>query len=386
MRKLFSFIVLAILVLASVWTTEATQEEKRDKKKLEEEAEKPKGRTALRVAVELVRVDVTVEDKKGNLIRGLKKGNFEIYEGKVAQEITNFKPIEAPLTAVMVTEYSKVLPWQWLYEAWLASHVFVEQMRRDDWLAIIAYDLRPEILVDFTQNKMEAFNALRRLSYPGYTESNLYDTIIDVLDRVEEIEQKTAVILISSGLDTFSKHNMGETLNAAKKTNAVIYSVSLGGNFRARYDTYLDTFTRMDLQQADAVLKAFAKYTGGQAYFPRFTQSYRGIFDTISKLLRNQYSLGYVSTNTARDGKYRKIKVKAVADIDGDGKPDKLKVRHREGYLVPKGTGKGDRLAPSCHHLSYGATRPRITASPMSMGRCSTIFRSKPSSPTILLG
>jgi hypothetical protein len=93
----------------------------------------------------------------------------------------------------------------------------------------------------------------------------------------------------------------------------------------------------MDLYQADAVLKAFAKYTGGVAFFPRFVQAHQGIFQTISLLLRNQYSLGYVSTNTKKDGKLRKIKVEVLADVDGDGKPDKkLKVQHREGYVVEK--------------------------------------------------
>jgi len=303
-------------------------------KQIEEEESRPEGRAALSIAVQQVRVDVTVRNDDGNLIGGLRKEHFEVYEDKVRQEITFFEPIEAPMTAVMITEYSRNLPWEMLYEAILASYTFVDQMRKGDWVAVIAYDLRPEILVDFTQNKGEVYQALRRLTYPGYSESNFYDTLFDTLDRVQELDQRTAVICLTSGLDTFSKKNLNETLDKVKKSNTVIYSVSLGGNLRARAESYMPSLTRLDFLQADAALKAFAKFTGGEAFFPRFISQFNDIFQTISVLLRHQYSLGYVSSNTKKDGKYRKIKVEVKADADGDGKNDKFKVRHREGYLA----------------------------------------------------
>ncbi len=281
-----------------------------------------------------MRVDVTVHDKKKNLIQGLQKHHFKIYEDKVEQELTNFLPIEAPITVVMVIEYSKAIPWQYINEAWLASKTFVQQIRDDDWVAVVAYDIRPEILVDFTQSKDQVQRGLGKLGYPTFRESNLYDTIYDVLDRVQEVEQRVAVILISSGLDTFSKKNLNETLDRVKQSNVVIYSISLGGNLRARREVYLPGTVRLDLYQGDATLRWFAKYTGGEAFFPRFVQQYRGVFQTISDSLRNQYSISYVSSNPKKDGKYRKIKVEASADVDRDGKPEKLKVRHREGYLA----------------------------------------------------
>ena len=306
-------------------------------REIEEEQDKPEGLAAVRVAVNQIKVDVTVQDKDGNLIGGLNKNNFKIYEDKVEQAVTYFSPVEAPMTAILITEFSSVIPWEWLYEAWNASYLFADQMRPEDWVAVVAYDIRPEILVDFTQNKAQVFNALRRLNSPAFRESNLYDAVYDVLDRIEELESKVAVVLISSGLDTFSKKNLDETLDKVRKSNAVIYPISLGGNTRVRYDQNYSTSTRMDLYQADAVLKAFAKYTGGVAFFPRFAQAHQGIFQTVSLLLRNQYSLGYVSTNTKKDGKLRKIKVEVMADIDGDGEPDKkVKVQHREGYVVEK--------------------------------------------------
>jgi len=334
LKKLLCAFVLVVFALIWGLSPGAVQAQ-RQGKPIEEQEEKPQGRTSLSIAVEQVQVDITVQDKKGNLIQGLRKEHFKIYEEKVEQTVTFFIPIEAPITAILVTEYSSVIPWEWLYEARLGSHLFADQMRPEDWIAVVAYDIRPEILVDFTQNKAEVYNALRKLNYPAFRESNLYDAVYDVLDRVADLEGKVAMVLVSSGLDTFSKKNLDQIMDKVKEANVVIYPISLGGNARIRND--YGTSTRMNLYQAEAVLKYFAKYTGGVAYFPRFVQEYKGIFQTISALLRNQYSLGYVSTNTKKDGKFRKIKVEVVADIDGDGKPDKLKVHHRQGYLVEKG-------------------------------------------------
>jgi VWFA-related protein len=336
MRYIKLLPVLLIALCGLFFTPVQASQQQEQPQQIEEEDSQTAGRAAIRMAVNQIRVDVTVTDNKGNLITGLKQEHFSVYEDKVKQEITFFEPIEAPMTAVLIVEYSKVLPWEWLYEAILASYSFVQQIRRGDWIAVIAYDIRPEILVDFTQNPNEVQAALRRLNYPAYRESNLYDTIYDTLDRVQELDQRTAIVLLTTGLDTFSKKNLGETLDRVKRANTVIYTVSLGGNLRARAEHRMSSLTRLDFYQADATLKAFAKYTGGETFFPRFLSEYSGIFETISLLLRNQYSLGYVSSNTKKDGKYRKIKVEVNLDLDGDGKKDKFKVRHREGYLTEK--------------------------------------------------
>jgi Ca-activated chloride channel homolog len=304
-----------------------------DPRQIEEERSRPEGQAALQIKVNQVRVDVTVRNRDGNLITGLTQENFKVYEDNVQQEITYFEPVEAPMTVVLITEYNSTLPWEWLYEALIASYTFVDRMRQGDWVAVVAYDMRPEILVDFTQNKHEVYQALRRLNFPAFRESNLFDTLKDTLTRVEEIDSKVAIVLLATGRDTFSKINLGEALDVVRKSDVVIYPVSLGGNLRARADHRMGTMTRMDFHQADNVLRTIAKYTGGEAFFPRFETQFPGIFETISHLLRNQYALGYVSTNPARDGKYRKLKVEVTADISGDGKPDRLKVNHREGYL-----------------------------------------------------
>ena len=281
-----------------------------------------------------------MQDKKGNLIQGLKRKHFKVFEDKVEQEITNFAPVEAPMTAVLVVEFSKYINvvlgyyygWEIIYEAWLASQTFVRGIREGDWIAVVAYDMRPEILVDFTQNPGDVYTALRRLNVPAFSESNLYDTVIDTLDRLEEVQGKVSIVLVTTGLDSFSKANLGKLLKRVKNTNVTIYAIGLGGNFLARHDHNLPATTRMDFLQAEATLKNIAKSTGGQAYFPRFTAAFSGIFQNISALVRSQYSLSYVSTNPKQDKKFRKLRIKIEVDVNGDGKPDKLKVSHKQGY------------------------------------------------------
>ncbi len=333
MNKFVFHTLLLALILILISTVGLAQG--RGGQPLEEEKDTPEGQATLRVEVAQVQVDITVRDKKGNLIQGLSKKHFQIYEDKVEQTITNFSPVEGPLTAVLVVEYRRAPYWQWevVWEALQASYIFARGMRSGDWMAVVAYDLRPEILVDFTQNPAEVYNGLKRLNYPAYREATLYDTVIDTLDRLEEVEGKVTMIVVSTGMDTISKANLGKLLRRLKRTNVVIYPVHLGGNLLARAEHYMDGPLRMDFTQAKAVLREMAKSTGGEAYYPRFLQSFPGVFQNIGALARSQYTLSYVSTNKSKKEKFRKLRVQVTVDINGDGKKDKLKVRHKAGYF-----------------------------------------------------
>ncbi len=289
---------------------------------------KPPGQKGISVSVDLVNLQALVTDKKGNIITGLKAGNFTIYEDNVKQEITNFAPVDAGITAVLVVDFSKVVDW-FIMDVWNAIYTFADSLRRGDWVAVIGYDIRPTILTDFTQNRNQLMEALSRFTTPAFSESNLSDAVIFTLDRVEETEGKVAVILVSTGLDTFSQHTYDDALKKCKASNASIYAISVGQSVRIRYG--LDN---IDWFMADNRLRSFAELTGGDSYFPRFPTELPAIFKNISNSLRNEYSIGYLSSNTKRDGKFRKIRVEAKADINRDGKLVDLKVQTRQGYLA----------------------------------------------------
>jgi VWFA-related protein len=301
-----------------------------------DDEDRPQGQTSIAVAVDLVSLQVLVTDTKGSVITGLKPENFTIYEDNVKQEIANFSPIDAGITVVMVVEYSRLIS-PFIDDVWSSMYYFANSLRKGDWVAVIGYDLHSTILCDFTQDRDKLYATLKRFTYPAYYESNLSDALIDALDRTQEIEGKVAVLLISTGLDTFSKHTYQDALNKCKEGNASVYAIGVGQNLRIRADAVgaISNETNMDFLMGDNRLKSFAEYSGGAAYFPRFETELPQIFSNISQLLRSQYSMAYASSNTVKDGKFRKIRVEVNAGLtDAKGKPVKLKVVTRKGYIA----------------------------------------------------
>ena len=304
----------------------------------DEDKEILKSKSSISIAVDLVTLQVLVTDTQGNVYTGFKPENFTIYEDNVKQEIQNFAPIESSITAVMLVEYSNNVSY-FLSDVWNAMNEFANSLRKDDWVAVVGYDLRPTILCDFTKDRQELYSTMRRFQYPATDYSNLSDAIIDTIDRTQEIEGKVAIVLLSTGLDTFSRHTYDEAIEKCKQANASIYAISLGQYFRLRLESrdLLSNEARINLLMADNRLRSFAETTGGVAYYPRFQSELFDIFKNVSRMLRSQYSIAYASTNTVRDGKFRKIRVDINASLtDPKGKPIKLKVITRKGYKAPE--------------------------------------------------
>ena len=294
--------------------------------------------TAISVNVDMVSMQVLVTDDNGNTLTGLRPENFTIYEDGVKQEITHFSPVDANITVVMLVEFSKRNE-PFLDDVYYAMYGFVNTLRPGDWTAVVGYDMRTTIFSDFTQNRQEVYKALRQFAIPSWNESNISDAIIEMIDRTQEIEGKTAILLISSGLDTFSRHTYQQALNACKDATASIYAIGVGRFLREYYDARgrISQSTNIDFLMGDNRLKSFAEYTGGAAYFPRYSTELPAIFNNISTSLRSQYSVGYVSTNTKKDGKFRNVKVEVKTDLtDKKGKPIKTKVVTRKGYTAKK--------------------------------------------------
>lgn len=306
--------------------------------------------------VELVNVDLTVTTKDGGVVNeGLSVDDFEVYEDKVKQEITNFYPREEPITTVLLIDYSKQSVFLSAYsqeEVWYGPIEFVKSLQDEDWAAILMYDLKvynekfhqeAGVFQDFTQNKQKLEKTLMNIfrAPPAWRESCLVDAIKTVLDMIadnrEDLNKKISIVLISTGLDTFSKNLYDKILKEAQNSGVVIYAIGIGGQLRAIYEDRMSTDDRMEFLVSDSRLKSFAELTGGKVFLPKFMGELPSIFEEISIRLRNQYSLGYISSNTARDGKFRKIEIKVTKTApDKKGKPQKLSVNHRKGYYAPK--------------------------------------------------
>jgi VWFA-related protein len=297
---------------------------------------------SLRVSAQLVTVDVGVLTKQGMFVPGLRKENFRVLEDNVPQTITSFNQTEAPITAVILAEFANNdFFYAFAYDSLVASYTFTQTLKKDDWIALITYDLKERILQDFTQDK-RAIQASMRMMQPGMAmsqETNLFDALYDTIDRLETVEGRKYIILVSSGRDTFSKKTLDQVLKKVQGSKDIaIYTISTGQALRNWAESrgamrYLCPITDFSCSttyaQADNQLKTFSKMTGGKYYAPLFQASFRDAFVDVAQTIRNQYSLAYHPTNPAQDGTFRKIKVELVAP---NGQP--LQMRDEKGHDV----------------------------------------------------
>jgi Ca-activated chloride channel homolog len=317
-------------------------------KKAAEEAEEGVGPT-FRTDALTVTVDVAVLDNRGRFIPGVPAGNFRILEDGVPQKVNGYATGESPMTIAMVIEFSGLFQqyWSWGWQETLqACYGFLETLKPEDTVAVVAFDLRPEILSDFSTDRRETYEALARLRIPAFSESNLYDALTDVADRMSGIEGRKAIFYIGSGMDTFSKITFDQTRRKLQTASVPIYSLGTLQSLREWYDSRgaLGPIARLDFLQADNQLRVFSRETGGQAWFPRFFGEYPGIFRQLAEALRNTYTLSYSPTNVARDGKFRKIKVDLVNPqnneplriTDERGRALKYQIIAKNGYTAPR--------------------------------------------------
>jgi VWFA-related protein len=304
---------------------------------------------SIKVNSPLVNVDVLVTTKSGEFVPGLRKENFRLFEDGAAQSINTFGVSKAPITAVLLVEFAST-NYAFMIQALQASYAFANTLQKDDWIAVAYYDMQPHILVDFTQDKRAVYGALNELRIPGFSETNLFDALYDTLDRLDRIEGKKYVILVTTGVDTFSKLTLDKITKKIKDTKDVtIFPVSVGWIIREMYEARGRSaphgmgipVSNMDYLQADNEMRTFAAMTGGRAYFPRFEGEMPELFRDISTDIRNQYSLTYRPTNDKLDGTYRKLKVQVVAPDgaplkvkDQKGKDQKIDVVSRDGYTA----------------------------------------------------
>jgi VWFA-related protein len=305
---------------------------------------------SIKVDVPLVNVDVMVTTKDGQFVPGLKKENFRVSEDGVAQSITSFNQSTAPITAVLLVEFAST-NYFFVRDAVNAAYTFAQTLKKDDWVAVISYDMKPQILTDFTQDKGAVMGAIGQMQIPGFAETNLFDALYDTIDRLQGIEGRKYIILITTGVDTFSKLNLDQVMKKIKSSkNITIFPVSIGWALRNYCEVHPCGYThgmgipvgQMDYLQADNEMNTFARMTGGKAYFPRFEAEFAEIFRAIGTDIRNQYSLAYHPTNPKLDGTYRKLKVELLAPNgdpinkvrDQKGKDVKIQIFAREGYTA----------------------------------------------------
>ena len=279
------------------------------------------GTYSLHVDVPVVTVDVgVILQKTHQFVPNLKEENFRVFEDGTAQPLIGFQKTQAPITAVLLCEFA-ANSYYFIYDMRNAAYSFAQQLKPEDYVAVMTYDMRTQILTDFTQDKRVVYNALNTLQIPGFNETNLFDALYEALDRVSRVEGRKYIVLIATGRDTFSKINLDKILQKIKATpNVTIFTVGTGQSARIMAESRgaMGSLGQLDFLQADNQMSSFARMTGGMAFFPRFTGEMPEIFHTINDTIRNQYQITFKPTNAKQDGTYRKLRVELV---DGEGQP-----------------------------------------------------------------
>jgi VWFA-related protein len=296
---------------------------------------------SLAVEVPLVVVDALVTDEDGTVLSGLKRENFRILDDGKPQVIRDFAPTTAPITIVILMEYSGIAYDYFAYKAAYWATGFLDHLEQDDWVALVTYDIKPTVRADFTKSKPAIEQALRELSYPEFREANMFDAIAETLDQLAEVKGKKSILLITTGGDTFSRTTLDELYTKLKDTDVTIFSIAIAEQ------EYLMAEMRgggsyIEYLQMKNQLQTFASRTGGFAWFPRFEGELPDLFRSVGGTLRNQYAISFSPSKESRDGQYHKLKVEVIG-VDGrqlrvkneKGKYRKVTVYAREGYVAP---------------------------------------------------
>ncbi|GGH13492.1 VWA domain-containing protein [Silvibacterium dinghuense] len=301
------------------------------------------GTLSLRVNVPEVSVDVgVILEKTHQFVPNLQQANFRVWEDGQPQQVTHFQQIKAPITAVMLLEFA-ANSYYFINDMRNAAWTFAQQLRPDDYVAVMTYDMHTQILTDFTTDKRQVMSALNTLTLPTWHETNLFDALYQTLDRLSRVEGRKYIVLISSGRDTFSKINLDKVLQKIRATpNVTIFTISTGQWVRTMTEGrggMSGQIRDMNYLQADNQMNTFARMTGGMSFFPRFSGELPDDFGMINESIRNQYVLTYTPTNQKLDGTYRKIQIELVDNEghplrmqDEKHKPLKYDIISRDGY------------------------------------------------------
>lgn len=363
-------------------STQTEEERKKieEQRRLEEEARTAvKDDEVLTIKTNIVNVDAVVYDKKsGRILDKLKKENFAIFEDGKQVEISQFALPEAPITVTVVVEYSKWSEVFGLYASRGYEPGKLEVVRPvaqfllnfikppDDYASLIAFDIRPTPITDFTNdpNRLRQSVDLLLRNSPAFRENSLFDSLkfalvggkgdAVVLENTKENTaeyagmvdvkaKRRAILLVASGIDTFSRTNLDDVRRIVQESGIPIYVISTGNLFYKLYESQLPATDglnglpgRLTFLQAQNTMNTLAKESGG-AHFPvTFESEIPQNLRNINALLRSQYSLAFDATEKPKDGKKHKLEVKV--DLNGDGvyEDKQLVIQHRPFYVTEK--------------------------------------------------
>jgi Ca-activated chloride channel family protein len=274
----------------------------------------------LKVAVDLVLVPVTITDPMSRLVTGLEKENFELFEGNAKEEIKSFSSEDAPVSLGVIFDSSGSMSSK-MDRAKDAVVEFFKTANPQDEFFMITFSDAPEVVSDFT-NSVDDIQGKLVFTVPQ-KRTALLDAIYMGVSKMRQAKYpKKALLIISDGGDNHSRYTENEIKALVKEADVMVYAIGI-------YDRYFQTDEE---RLGPALLGDIAQLTGGRAFTVENPNDLGDVATKIGVELRNQYVLGYRPSKAARDGKWRKIKVKLLPP---KGLPP-LRVYARTGYYGPE--------------------------------------------------
>ena len=278
---------------------------------------------SFRSAIDVVSMSVTVVDTTGRYITDLVEKDFEVFEDGAKQDLTLFNRSNLPVALSLLIDTSSSMEDR-IAVAQDAAIGFVRKLRPTDLGEVIGFDSRAEVLQKFTSNPVELEHAIRKTVAGGSTSLNnaLYISLKGLKKipiRQEDEIRRQAIILLSDGEDTSSLVTFDDVLDLARRSETAIYAIGLmedgpGGQSKG-------------FREATYALRQLTSDTGGRAFFPADIKSLATVYGQIYDELSSQYTIGYTSKNTKRDGSWRRIVVRV-------NRPN-VQARTKQGYYGP---------------------------------------------------
>lgn len=282
--------------------------------------------STIKVATDLVILDVSVIDQNNNPIFDLKKDDFQVFEDKVQQPIEDVSRAEVPVSLGLVIDTSGSMRAK-LQTVSDSALDLVKQLKQDDEAFVAQFKAEPELLKEFTSDRVELEDAIGEMFTSGGT--SLLDALIATADYAHEKgkNRRKALIVITDGLERNSSVKEKEVLDAIKENEVQIYLVG----FIDEEDDTKSYFGKSPAKKARDLLTRLADDSGGRAFFPRDIAEIPGIATRIASDIRTQYLVSYYPTNDKRDGSFRSVKVNVTPRENR-----RLIARSRQGYYARK--------------------------------------------------
>jgi Ca-activated chloride channel homolog len=309
-----------------------TQERRRQTKpelesRIPQEATTPDRGYTIGVSVDMVVMYTSVFDKQGHFVAGLKKDNFRLFEDGVQQTLSSFSQEDVPVNMGILLDLSGSMRSK-IDQVNKAALAFIRASNPRDQVFLIGFNDEVELLQDYTSDIDEITDALENTIVTGGTA--LYDAIYLGIQKAHTGSRpKKAVVVITDGEDRDSYYKLDELLAKVQEADVQVFSVGLLDEVPDK--GLFGRWSKTAPEKAHDTLLKISEETGGKAFFPNKLTDIHTIVSEIATDLRSQYSLAYLSSNAARDGSFRRVKI----ELGGQGTTN-ISARYRRGYYAPK--------------------------------------------------